>query len=403
MSSNSFEYLSPSVDISKSTKAHSAAHVSKEECVGTGLASGSEVRRRWEATDSAFDYVLESMNAVTVLSYNVLAQNYISRKIFPSTERRFLRSPYRRRLIVEELRRLSAAHDVDVMCLQELQVEECARILKELPEFDGVSYKQRTSVGKREKLDGCGVFWRTSKFNLVSDDGELGDDHVEFNDISEDRTLVRVCGTRDQAVRNCVGALVRLQDRDTGTKVVIGSVHLFWDPCFPKLKLAQAGVYRRAAFSLAESFGTRNVILAGDWNSVPDSAVYSFMTDQRVVGSFPELSDCNIEVLDAVMRREECDHGLSSSVCHDVTKCDLESDWPLTTWTPKFRGALDHIFFCADVGNGRINSVLGSLSLPSGTEFDRAQIPALPCEAHPSDHIPLISRFSLSSTEGHAV
>jgi CCR4-NOT transcription complex subunit 6 len=358
----------------------------------------SEVERRWVTTD---DNVDSPGISVTVMSYNVLAQNYVSSRIFPATDRRFLRAPYRRRAIVEELRRLAVAHEVDVICVQELQVEECAGLAKELPDFDGVSYKQRTSAGVRGKQDGCGVLWRTDRFEHVrnvSDVGQIVDDHVEFNDISNDPSLVQMCGVvKELALRNCVGALVRLQERETGLKLVVGSAHLFWNPEFAKLKLAQAGVYRRAAFAVAESFGTKHVVLAGDWNSLPGSAVYAFLTDQVVDNTFSELHDCDRELLKAVCKRTEWDDcGLVSSFRHEnFQDCDLESNAPLTTLTPKFRGALDHIFYSKFQGRGQGNTVLGYLSLPCATDFVDAKIVALPSEAHPSDHLPHIARIHL--------
>jgi CCR4-NOT transcription complex subunit 6 len=331
------------------------------------------------------------------MTYNVLAQNYVSGKVFPATPKRYLRAPYRRRAIVADIRRHADDHNVDILCLQELQVEECARLAEELPDFDGVSFKRRTSCGARNKRDGCGLFWRTGRFEETSPLPEGRDAHVEFNEIAEDPVLALTCEAKELAVRDCVGALVCLTERGTGLRLVVGSAHLFWDPNFAPLKLAQAGYYRRAAFALAHKFGTRNLVLAGDWNSLPESSMFAFMDDVPVDAGHPDLAGQTGDVLAAATERIESDVGLScaTSFCAaDGVSADVDADAPLTTLTWKFRGALDHIFFSRGGVEGG-NTVLGSLSLPSALDFERANLTALPSEAHPSDHLPHIVRFAL--------
>lgn len=188
-----------------------------------------------------------------------------------------------------------------------------------------------------------------------------------------------------------VGALVRLQHR-SGAKLMVGSVHVFWDPLFPKLKLAQAGLFRRAAFAAAQSFETHNVLLAGDWNSVPGSAAYAFMTDSEATRRHEEVGDCQSEVLDAILRLSDWDQGMVSTYGHEVSDVWYSTaENPLTTFTPKFSGSLDHIFVSSNLESG----LLGSLSLPSRSDFTDAGIEALPNGSHNSDHLPVISRVTL--------
>lgn len=395
--SNSFECLASDVSISSSQLKNCTVPSREIPDGGQKIAAPAHVRRIWEPSAAGLDCASELASVATVMSYNVLAQSYVSSTIFSATHRPFLRAPYRRQKLVEDIRRLTTLHNVDILCLQELEADEYVRIAAELLEFDGGCYKQRTAVGVRHKRDGCGVYWRKSKFsqvNAFNDTGHIVDEHVEFNSISEDPVLSQVCDAKKEIVRNCVGALVRLKDRISGTKLIVGSVHVFWDPSFPKLKLAQAGLFRRAAFTSAQSFETNNVVLAGDWNSLPGSVVYAFMTDEEDTSQHEEVRDCGSEVRDEVMRKSDWDFGLSSTYDHSVddeVSCPSTSDAPLTTFTPKFSGALDHIF----VSSNLKNLVLGSLSLPSSTDFTIAGIEALPNGTHTSDHLPVISRIAL--------
>lgn len=356
----------------------------------------TELRRIWEPSNADCESGLDTRSIATVLSYNVLAQSYVSSKIFDATLSKFLKARHRGRRLWEELRHLTATYSVDVLCLQELEVDQHGRLAVELPEFDRGSYKQRNAVGVRNKRDGCGVYWRKSKFLKVESvsDGKNGivDEHVEFNSITEDPIASKVCEEKHELLRNCVGALVRLQDRNSGAKLVVGSVHVFWDPSFPKLKLAQAALFRRAAFTAAHDFETQNVVLAGDWNSLPSSAVYAFMTDSDGTRFHEEVRECSVDVLDGTLRQSDWDTGMLSTYRHEVKDSDCSTgEVPLTTFTPKFSGAIDHIFVSSNIRNG----LLGSLSLPSCSDFIDARVEALPNGSHNSDHLPIISRLAL--------
>lgn len=396
MGRNYFECLSPDLSVSSSHDNLCSAPRTGTTDAKEVFRESTEVRRVWEPNDAGLKNGSDVSSVATVMSYNVLAQSYVSSKIFDATHRPFLRARHRRRRLWEELRRLTTLYEVDILCLQELEADEHGRIAAELPEFAEGSYKQRTAVGVRHKRDGSGVYWRKSKFfhvDAVADNGDLVDEHVELNSIAEDPSISPVCDSRNEILRNCVGALVRLQDRNSGAKLVVGSAHLFWDPSFPKLKLAQASLFRRAAFTAAHSFETGNVILAGDWNSMPSSAVYAFMTDSETTRCHEEVQDCGSELLDAILRKSEWDQGrLLSTYRHDLsdTWC-LTADTPLTTFTPKFSGSLDHIFVSSTLESG----LLGSLSLPSRADFIDAGIDALPNGFHNSDHLPVISRLAL--------
>jgi hypothetical protein len=77
-----------------------------------------------------------------------------------------------------------------------------------------------------------------------------------------------------------------------------------------------------------------------------------------------------------------------SSFQHD------ESNIPLTTFTRKYEGALDHIFL--RMGSNDENTVLGSLLILGKGDFTEKEIIALSSDGHPSDHRPVAARISLA-------
>lgn len=118
---------------------------------------------------------------VTIMTYNVLAQTYVSSKIFPTSPRRVLRAPFRRRAVPSDILKHVVENNVDIVCLQELEVGEVSRIADALPGFDGQAYKQRTSAGSRStKKDGCGIFWRRERFEQLED---IEPSHVEVSPV----------------------------------------------------------------------------------------------------------------------------------------------------------------------------------------------------------------------------
>lgn len=202
-----FECLSPDLRKSSSQDTVCSAPRTLSPRVSEVCNESAEVRRVWEPTQAGMNHASDMSSVATVMSYNVLAQSYVSSKIFDATHRPFLRARHRRRRLWEELRCLTTLHEVDVLCLQELEADEHRRIATELPEFDEGCYKQRTAVGVRRKRDGCGVYWRKSTFSrvvrAVADDAETVDEHVELNSISDDPLLSLVCDSKNETLRNC--------------------------------------------------------------------------------------------------------------------------------------------------------------------------------------------------------
>jgi CCR4-NOT transcription complex subunit 6 len=361
------------------------------------------VERRWEETTPSPGLdgtsVAANPTVVTILSYNILAQTYVSKRIFPDSPHSVLRAKQRTVALIDELRTYVEECNVDVFCLQELEQGMCAAISRELNEYSSFAYKLRTSAGTSHKRDGSCIFWRKSRFECVHDKGRW---HLELNDIADDIQLSPLFDSSAVAKRDCISAMVCLSECQTGNRFVITSSHLFWDPSFPLVKLAQAFRVREAAFELAEECATKNVVLAGDWNSVPNSSVFALLGNGRIFGSYVDCSSLEGAQMTAVNRgtavKLQSVHRFGGDKTDVISSTEGDVDEGLSTYTSKFRGALDHIFLSA--GHRGENSVLGTLSLPTKSDFTCKDIRALPSDGHPSDHIPIVARLSLASNAG---
>ena len=202
-----------------------------------------------------------------------------------------LRWKNRSKALLAELERL----DADVLAVQEMdQFEEFWKPWLEGRGYGGV-YKRRTQATAAKK-DGCGLFFKTGKLELLARrgleyndeafEGEPREESARMSSEEEDETpapapddafdsslleslptsrarnddsdaVSKLHETRKTHVRDCVGILAMLRekrafraaersdddddedDEKTPKPFLVASTHLFWDPDFPDVKLRQ--------------------------------------------------------------------------------------------------------------------------------------------------------------------
>lgn len=125
---------------------------------------------------------------------------------------------------------------------------------------------QRNSGAKR---DGCATFYRADRFEKV---------HVQAIEFDEVGTLPGQPAPDFQTHNVALLTLLR-PIGEAGAQcaaVCVGNAHLFWDPSYEELKAAQARcLLERAAALAARLAPDAPLLLAGDFNSVPDSEVHA--------------------------------------------------------------------------------------------------------------------------------
>lgn len=159
-----------------------------------------------------------------------------------------------------------------------------------------------------QKRDGCGIFFKHEKAELIIEDrieyndlvNSIQDDGCSCEDKSEDGVTTasndvesnkgsspKVTVTdrgdpndpRVRLKRDCVGIMAAFKLKKPFHHVVIvANTHLYWDPEWADVKLAQAKylLSRLAQFKtlVAERFEcTPSILLAGDFNSTPGDKV----------------------------------------------------------------------------------------------------------------------------------
>lgn len=333
-----------------------------------------------------------------VVTYNVLAEIYATQQQYPYCDFWALSWDYRFQNILREI--VDAAPEV--ICLQEVQADHYENHLyAALSEagFEGV-YKQKTrqSMGLAGKVDGCALFWRRSKFHLVESYS------IEFNELAQ-RQASQVLGfssrseegmafinrlSKDNIAQLVVLECIQQSGRSNReiNQVCIANTHLYSHKDFPDVKLWQAWQLLQELETFILSRGSSlPLILCGDFNSTPDTAVYDLISRQQVHPGHPDLNMPNSDEIPTVLPDAmNITHSFQLGSSYQTVLG--EEPW-VTNYTSQFKGTLDYIWY--SVQNLR---PLSAAPVPDEARLTRHG-EALPSTEYSSDHVMLISDLQI--------
>uniref|UniRef100_A0AAV1UI35 Endonuclease/exonuclease/phosphatase domain-containing protein n=1 Tax=Peronospora matthiolae TaxID=2874970 RepID=A0AAV1UI35_9STRA len=295
---------------------------------------------------------------LVVMTYNVLAQCYVRSSFFPYCKPSELRWKTRSKRL-ESVFASSLPVMPDVICLQEVDnySEFWAGALNKLG-YEGQFIKKT-----RNKQDGVAVFWNAEKLKvrnsmIVSLDVPVGDE----TDI--DRELLSRTSSRGS-----VGAVVHFEHVETQLEFVVATTHLYWDPMQADVKLLQSRRMLRAITTFASTLDASTpIIFSGDFNSLPDSKVYDFITGHNDFDSAYSQYDVDGEP--------------------KFTNVNGSAETSDGKQVARFIGTLDYIFY----RSSRMQPV-ALMEIMSIEDASREV--ALPSTISPSDHIPLLCEFHI--------
>jgi len=291
-----------------------------------------------------------------------------------------------------------SAQKPDIACFQELDRPMLEHLQSEFPQSLKMgSLFMNESIPSR---DGCGVFYNSDRFDLVSSKA------VRFNNIVEKHlgslihaarsdpspfSLTRALSRELTEKLNLV-VMAKLRDRASGKQLLACSSHLFWDPAYPDIKLLQAYLLGLEVSEYAA--GSEAVIIGADLNSVPScSGVYELlMGSGRVDIDHPDHP--------VSLRSNKTNKRLVGVSADDVPALQLfkpftscmkaltGSEPQFTNYTANFKGCLDYVMV-----SGNIKPVS---ALPVPEESELKSETALPNSKWPSDHLPLVVDLEFS-------
>jgi CCR4-NOT transcription complex subunit 6 len=291
----------------------------------------------------------------------------------------------------------------DVICLQEIQADHYENhFYAAMSEhgYEGV-YKQKTrqSMGLAGKVDGCALFWRRTKFVLVESYS------IEFNELAQ-RQATQVLGLNPRSEegiaflnrlsKDNVAQLVVLElaqspmrsGREQVNQICVANTHLYSNKDFPDVKLWQTWQLLQELETFVLSRGTQlPLLICGDFNSTPDTAVYDLLSRQTVHPGHP---DVNVNTDDSIPNILPDAMNITHSFQMGSSYQTVMGDEPsVTNFTTNFKGVLDYIWYSAT--NLR---PLSAAPVPDESILTRNG-EALPSTEFSSDHIMLISDFQI--------
>lgn len=356
----------------------------------------SPPKREWIQKTS--EEVPEVQLGVTlrIMSYNILAEQYASKKLYPQCPQYALAWPYRKEKIREEIE----GHSPDIICLQEITMGEFYGYFLENLQVQGYSgifspkSRAKTMEAKnRQVVDGCSIIYRHDRFELVHQDLlEFSQLAIKSADGSTDM-LNRVM-TKDN-IALC--AVLRVVEATEPTYILVVNAHVHWDPECSDVKLIQTMLLMNEVERLVEKtkadLNVKNVpmIFCGDLNSLPNSGVVEFLRDGRVSVSHADFRDLPyrscLAKLSSQGRMTPEGHFFHPFALASVYE---ETDMAFTNFTADFKGVIDYIFTSKD--KFHTVSVLGPVEQ---AWLDEYQPTGFPCPQIPSDHLPLVAEVEL--------
>nr|CAG4647916.1 EOG090X06K5 [Moina brachiata]SVE93022.1 EOG090X06K5 [Moina brachiata] len=349
----------------------------------------------------------------TVMCYNVLCDKYATRLMYGYCPNWVLKWEYRRKSILEEIRHYSA----DIISLQEVETEQYYNYF--YPElkrdgYEGIfSPKSRAKTmaeSDRRYVDGCAIFFRTAKFSLVYDhliefnqlalaNAEGSDDMLNRVMTKDNIGLAALLETKEGAWSNGI----RPDPSQIHQPLLVCTAHIHWDPQYCDVKLVQTMMLMNELKQLTQdavghSFrpghkadpSHTQLLLCGDFNSLPESGVVEFLNTSRIAANHSDFKEfgyksCLQKIAPFSEKSNEFTHPfrLTGAYTTDVM--------PYSNYTYDFKGLIDHIFYSKNT-----MSPLGLLGPVDAEWFRENRVLGCPHRDIPSDHFSLLVELEMS-------
>ncbi|XP_076395520.1 2',5'-phosphodiesterase 12 isoform X2 [Megachile rotundata] len=308
-----------------------------------------------------------------ITSYNILANVYSETSLskdtlYPYCPQYALSMDYRKLLILKEL----IGYNADIICLQEVD----SRVYKNdlLLSLCTLNYGSIFNL-KNDMQEGVVTFYNEERFDKLDSDYSIISQGINLDGFNTIWSQIQNEDLKQTFLnRNTIIQIVALKSKENSEILVIGNTHLYSRPEADDIRLLQAYYGLVYLNSFAEKIKAENaecnvsIIYCGDFNSVPESAVYQLIIKKHILNYHDDSqSDPDPRI---------------RSVKHDVNLHSACGTPKYTNYTTTFSGCLDYIFYQTD--HLEIEQVI---PMPSEEELNSHM--ALPSVVFPSDHISL--------------
>ncbi|KAF2219868.1 glucose-repressible alcohol dehydrogenase-like protein transcriptional effector [Elsinoe ampelina] len=350
----------------------------------------------------------------TVFDANILCPKYVTATQYPYVPSRALAWDRRREMVMNEIRH----RDADIVCLQEIDSEsfnEAFRPTLARNDYKGIFWQKsraQTMAEREAKLvDGCATFWKNSKYIML--DKQM----VDFRKMAINRADMK--GEHDifnrVMTRDDIATVTFLENRLTGSRVIVVNTHVFWNPEFADVKVVQIAILMEQVARLAETYAKWKpctdkevfkfangdsdepevevkepapsqtyahstdipMLMCGDFNSTPGSGPYDLIAHGSLSNSHEDLAGRSY----GTFTRDGMRHPFSMKSAYSNV-----GEMEFTNYTAQWQGVVDYIWYSTNALQN--TGLLG--------EIDREylkRVPGFPSWHFPSDHLPLFAEF----------
>lgn len=215
-----------------------------------------------------------SSSRVRLLSWNILAQGLVRRKLFPGSD--CLKWKDREAGLRAEM----VSHDWDIATFQEVDKIEIHG-----PSINQSERRYSYNKGYNSKQHGLIISWRVS--SPKSDRLTFQEEAVGSKTIYLDQECVDSHSGKRRALsrvtRNVALFVALAYSNDITKGIIVATTHLFWHPMHAYERVRQSGILKRSLVEWKNdnpAWKDWPIILAGDFNDQPHSATYKLMTGE---------------------------------------------------------------------------------------------------------------------------
>ena len=192
--------------------------------------------------------------------------------------------------------------------------------------------------------------------------------------------------------RDNIAVVTLFENKVTGTRIIIVNVHIHWDARHRDVKLVQAALLIEEVDKIAARFARYPppppkvggaaprpspvytdatkipTIICGDFNSIPESGVYEFLSNGTIPADHPDF----LSRVYGAYTSEGLRHRLGLRSAYAGI-----GELPSTNFTPTFQGVLDYIWYTGN--NLTVTSLLGEIDkeyLSKVVGFPNAHFPS---------------------------
>ncbi|KAH3670356.1 hypothetical protein WICMUC_004852 [Wickerhamomyces mucosus] len=357
--------------------------------------------RKWiQMMDQSNQNYLNPYRKIKVMSYNILNQSYIWPQIYNEYVSPLHQSRnYRLNLLKQTINKLSS----DIMCFQEMENKSYREIWKNYlyPKFGSEFIKKdkpiywndntNNSINDEDLIDGVSIFYDLNKFELIDKESFNIKDYQFINDYNKSQNFLNVSEINDRFInRNQVVLILLLRHKLTDEIILVLNTHLYWK--YDDIKLLQTIIITKSLANWKLKYPNCKILLMGDFNSTPNSSVYSYL-------KFGMISSMNKDIKPYIQPSNNLDQlnpifflqnpiDLNSNILQD--EINLKSNGIFTCYTKKLYGIFDYIWY-----NSKDFKLYKKLS--GIDENYLKDIQGFPNDEFPSDHIPLVAEFLIST------